>query len=467
METSTINAASKCGKPNRVVSLLGAATEVIYRLGLGEKLIGRSHECDYPPACLKLPCISRPRMDPDSLSSVEIDEAVRNFSARDQPVYKLQDQMLLELKPDLLIAQDHCRVCAVTKSDIQLSKACNRIPQLVLKPSTLNDCLDDVLKIADALGYPDRGTRLRDTLQIRMSRVKELGSLVLNKNDGVLPRVALLEWCDPVMGCGYWLPELVALAGGIPILSAPKGGATPTIAFNSLVESRPNVVVLALCGFSITRAAKEIRRAWTKKQIQDIRRICHDQIYIADGNFLFNRSGPRIVESAEVLLEAIHPPLRGHYDHLGSNFLMTLQHALDLGDEIDTGSIKSRPPVEENENCSNEIISVVMPAEPAIEMVTSQLECLRANDFHRAFAYNSLANQKRWCDATQFIRVLKSHNDFKSILHEIPLLDEPASPSNGVVNVKLPNGRVLVWTCVVENEKEKGAVWRTERVGIQ
>jgi len=463
----TIDTASKCGKPNRVVSLLGAATEVIYRIGLGQKLVGRSHECDYPPACLKLPCISRPRMDPDSMSSLEIDEAVRNFSARDQPVYKLQDQTLLELKPDLLIAQDHCRVCAVTKSDIQESKACHQIPQLILKPSTLNDCLDDVLKIADALGYPERGNRLYDTLQIRMSRVKELGSSLLNKNDGILPRVALLEWCDPVMGCGYWLPELVTLAGGTPIFSAPKGGATPTISFHSLFGSKPDVVILALCGFSITRTAKEICRAWTNEQIQELRRICHDQIYITDGNFLFNRSGPRIVESAEVLLEAIHPPIRGHFDHFGSNFLMALQDALDLGDEIDTGSTKSRPPVKEDENHSNKVLFDAMPVEPASEMVTKQLKCLRANDINIAFAYNSIANQKRWCDATQFIRVLKSHNDFKSILHEIPLLDDTASPSNGVVNAKLPNGRVLVWTCVVENDKEKGAVWRTERVGVQ
>jgi iron complex transport system substrate-binding protein len=406
-------------------------------------------------------------MDPESLSSLEIDEAVRNFSARDQPVYKLQDQTLLELEPDLLITQDHCRVCAVTKSDIEKSKVCHRIPQLILKPSTLNDCLGDILKIAVALGYPERGKRLYDTLQIRMSRVKELGSSLLKENGGISPRVALLEWCHPVMGCGYWLPELITLAGGTPIFSAPKGGATPTISFQSLLDSKPNVVVLALCGFSITRAAKEIREAWTTEQIQELTRICHDQIYVTDGNFLFNRSGPRIVESAEVLLEAIYPPNRGHYDHFGSSFLMTLQQALDLGDKIDTGSSKSRPPVEEIEIHSENIPSDAMPVEPASEVVAKQLKCLRVNDIHSAFAYNSLANQKRWCDATQFIRVLKSHNDFKRILHEIPELDEPASSSNGVVNAKLSNGQVLVWTCVVEKDQEKGAVWRTERVGIQ
>jgi len=450
------------------VSLLGASTEVIYRLGLGHKLVGRSHECDYPPACLKLPCISRPKIDPDSLSSSEIDDAVRTFSAQDEPVYKLEDEQLLELKPDLLIAQDHCRVCAVTKSDIQENEACHRIPQLIVKPSTLDDCLDDVLKVADALGYPERGRRLYKTLQTRMSRAKELGSSLRDKNnDVILPRVALLEWCNPVMGCGYWLPELVNVAGGTPLFSSPVGGATPTISFDSLVEAKPDVVVLALCGFTISRTAKEIGRAWTTEQVNELRRTCKDEIYITDGNFLFNRSGPRVVESAEVLLEAIHPPMRGHFGHFGTNFLMTLQDALDLGD-AELASSKIRPPVRENDSPSgNNSSTVTRPEGSASEMVVKQLASLRLDDIHNAFAYNSTANQKRWCNAAQFIGVLKSHNDFKSILYEVPKVEESASPSNGVVNVKLASGRTLVWTCVVENHTEKGSVWRTERVGVQ
>jgi len=404
-------------------------------------------------------------MDPDALSSLKIDEAVRSFAARDQPVYKLQDQTLLDLKPDLLITQDHCRVCAVTKSDIEENKACHKIPQLVLKPSTLKDCLGDVLKIASALGYPERGKRLHDTLNIRMNRIRELGSTLMNQNDGIRPKVALLEWCDPVMGCGYWLPELVTLAGGTPVFSAPKGGATPTISFRSLLESKPDAVVFALCGFSISRSAKEISKVWTAEEIRELRNICDDRVYITDGNFLFNRSGPRVVESAEVLLEAIHPSVRGHFDHFGSDFLMTLQGALDLGDKCDEKSSKIRPPVEEDEQDASKAPSAAVPTESASKMVEQQLKCLRSNDIHSAFAYNSVANQKRWCDATQFIRVLRSHNVFQNILHEIPLLDEPCA--NGVVHAKVQSGHVLVWTCVVENDEEKGAVWRTERVGIQ
>ena len=201
----------------KVVSLLGAATEVIYRLGLGHLLVGRSHECDYPRAALSLPCISRPRLDVDS-SSANIDATVREHSAAGEPIYKLDDDVLESLQPDLLIAQDHCRVCAVTPGDVGKS-SCANVRQLVLRPATLNDCIEDVVKIANELGVPERGLSLRSTMVSRMDRVKELTIAASTKK----PRVALLEWCDPIMGCGYWLPELVDVAGGMALHCPPPG----------------------------------------------------------------------------------------------------------------------------------------------------------------------------------------------------------------------------------------------------
>lgn len=465
------NAASVLAKqpPERVASLLGASTEIIYRLGLGDKLIARSHECDWPIECLKLPCISRPRMDPTTMSSSEIDDAVHTFSANEENIYKLQDTVLSDLQPDLLILQSYCRVCAITKADIDARSECHQIPQLILKPKNLYDCLHDVLKVANAMGYPARGKRLYDTLQSRMTRVENLGlSLLQERNGGTRrPRVALLEWCDPVMGCGYWLPELVTAAGGEPIFSTEIGGATPTISFQALCTSKPDVVVLALCGFSISRSLKEIGTAWTDERILLLQQACGDQVYIADGNFLFNRSGPRVVESAEVLLEAIHPSMRGHFGHYNSQFLMHLTDALDIGQEHAPRSIKNRPPVQEVNMSKPTFPPIIKPKEAASEMVARQLSCLRSKDPDTAFAYNSTANQKRWCDATQFLSVLESHNDFKTIFHETPVLEESANPSNGVVNAKLSNGSVLIWTCVVEIDTEKGSVWRTERVGVQ
>ena len=137
-------------KPQRVVSLLGASTETIYRLGLSEKLVGRSHECDYPPACLSLPCISRPRIDVEA-SSIEINKAVNAHSANGEPVYKLDDEVISQLDPDLIIAQDHCRVCAITPGDVSNSTTCSKIRQLIVKPSTLEDCLKDITTIANGM----------------------------------------------------------------------------------------------------------------------------------------------------------------------------------------------------------------------------------------------------------------------------------------------------------------------------
>jgi iron complex transport system substrate-binding protein len=213
----------------RVVSLLGAATETMYRLGVGHYLVGRSHECDYPRAALSLPCISRPRLDVDA-SSADIDATVREHSAAGEPIYKLDDEVLQSLNPDLLIAQDHCRVCAVTPRDVGKS-SCANVKQLVLKPATLGDCILNVIMIANALGVPQRGLLLQKTMISRMDRVKQLatGSLNDSSTDDSTddkrrkPRVALLEWCDPIMGCGYWLPELVEVAGGEALHCPPPG----------------------------------------------------------------------------------------------------------------------------------------------------------------------------------------------------------------------------------------------------
>ena len=141
-------------QPQNVVSLLGAATEILYRLGLGHHLIARSHECDYPPSVLSLPCISRPRLDVQKLSSAQIDATVRQNSATGEPIYRLDEEMLnsLERPVDLLIAQDHCRVCAVTPREIGQSLSCRNVNQLVLRPATLEDCLGDVERVAEAMG---------------------------------------------------------------------------------------------------------------------------------------------------------------------------------------------------------------------------------------------------------------------------------------------------------------------------
>jgi iron complex transport system substrate-binding protein len=491
-------------QPKRVISLLGAATETIYRLGLGHRLVGRSHECDYPPDVLSLPCISRPRLDVNA-SSIEIDRAVRQKAADGQPIYKLDDDVLKnEVGPfDLLIAQDHCRVCAVTPRDVQQSQhinamcsRTNQVEQLILKPSTLKDCLDDVHRVAVAMGVPNRGISLRNTLQERMDSVQRICNSVSTGSKTGMPRVALLEWCDPIMGCGYWIPELIHLAGGQALHCPPPGGSTPTISFKTLLDSKPDVIIFALCGFGLSRAASEIASSSTFSvgRLEELKKV-GTRLYVVDGNYLVNRSGPRVVESCEALCEAIHPELRGHFGHFGTELLTTLDKALVMAEKgLQTGSKKVRPApfVEENDSgpgadtSSNKNEDHCIKAEtktpvngPA-EVVAKQLHYLELGEIEAAFALNSIANQDRWCGAERFADVLRSHSEFRRLLEEsaevgafetkdniatVRVLLPPTSTDEGVDS---DSDKVeLLWTMVAEEQVDDSATaWRTEKVGM-
>lgn len=473
--------------PQRIVSLLGASTETIYRLGLGHLLVGRSHECDWPPAVLALPCISRPRLDVDSASSAAIDATVRERAAEGQPMYKLDDGTILELQPDLIIAQDHCRVCAITPSDLaradakaQNSGTCSNIKQLVVRPATLEDCMGNITTIADTLGVSERGRALRKTLEGRLDRVRAAVSDA-HPNDEPVPRVALLEWCDPIMGCGYWLPELVEIAGGYPLHCPPggSGGATPSISYQSLLDSQPNVVIFALCGFGLTRAASELLDSWGEEQLRDLQKRA--TVYVVDGNYLVNRSGPRLIESAEAIAEAIHVDLRGHFGHYGTDFLCSLDDAINMARRgVHTGSTKIRPPPiisndgDEAKNVENLNQSKIdMLTQSPSEVVEEQLRLLRTGDIAGAFVLNSPANQVRWCGAERFEAVLCGHDDFQRLLSEEAEIGDPKVREGiATVAVTLPASDVLkrvdlIWTMVIDKSANKElSSWRTEKVGF-
>lgn len=470
-------------RPKRVVSLLGASTETIYRLGLESVLVGRSHECDYPPQCLSLPCVSRARLNVDACSK-DIDEAVRFHSANGDAVYQLDSEVIAKLSPDLIIAQDHCRVCAITPSDMERSESCLNIPQVIVRPSNLQDCLDDVAIVADGLGYPERGRLLKESLEQRLDRVKQVVKTANTlEKKAAPPRVALLEWCDPLMGCGYWLPELVQLAGGDPLHCPPPGGATPTITFQALLESKPDVVIFALCGFGLTRAAKELMQSLGDDKISQLQEAVPNQrVFIVDGNYLVNRSGPRVVESAEALAEVIHPSLTGHFGHYGTDKVISLVDAIAMVRAgIETGSDKASPtPFVQEPKDQDDGACDLLPNNTPDEEVKRQLEHLRNQDFTSAYALNSAANQSRWCSPGRFAFVLKSHDDFRRLLSETADIGEVQTDEKrgiATVQVMLPgNGSSgdttelqLLWTLVVERQRgdsETVASWRTEKVGF-
>ncbi|KAJ1493271.1 periplasmic binding protein, partial [Baffinella frigidus] len=286
----------------RVLSLLGGATETVCRLGCADLLIGRSHECDWPPSVLSLPAMSASRIDTTG-SSLSIDLEVRSFADRKEPVYELLVADVRLLDPDLVIVQDHCRVCAVTPQELE---GCGNLNQLVLKPCTLDETMGDVLRIADALGVPERGRELHSLLSAQLAAVRAAVGTV---DPAARPRVAVLEWCAPLMGCGYWIPELIELAGGEPVLAGPPGGKTPTfLSVDALLEARPDVVIFALCGFDVSRAARELRAPAATDAVDKLR-AAGVALFVMDGNALVNRSGPRLVESAEAIAEAVWPNL--------------------------------------------------------------------------------------------------------------------------------------------------------------
>lgn len=467
---NTMSTTNNKPPPQRVVSLLSAATETLFRLGVGDKLVGRSHECDYPLVVESIPCVSAPRLNVEA-SSVDIDTTVRNFSSNNEPIYTLNQEEIDRLQPDLIIAQDHCRVCAITPADIKASTStsstCQNIPQLILRPSTLNDCLNNVLEIAKAMGVEKRGVLLRTTLVQRMDQLKSL--VATQQPHYQKPRVALLEWCDPIMGCGFWLPELVDIAGGIPLFCPPAGGATPNINVATLLEAKPNVVVFALCGFGMTRAAKEIASSWSKEQIQQLHAICKGRVYIVDGNYLVNRSGPRVVESAEALAEAIYPELQGHFGHYGTEYLTTLERAIGMNK---ANGVSMEQQSEAVTKTKNDIVSETptpapaeLPSQDPMAAVELQLEHLRSGDMLGAFLLNSQANQDRWCSAERFAQVMQNHDTFCRLLSKVAVVEKEEIQNDiATVVVCLPNDATeMVWTMVSESVNGEVA-WRTEKV---
>jgi len=257
----------------RVLSLLGGATETVCRLGCADLLVGRSHECDWPPSVLQLPAMSASRIDTTG-SSLSIDLEVRRFADRKEPVYELLVADVRRLDPDLVIVQDHCRVCAVTPHELE---GCGALNQLVLKPCTLDETMGDVLRIADAVGVPERGRELHALLSAQLDAVRAAvasAAAIGTTQPAARPRVAVLEWCAPLMGCGYWIPELVELAGGEPVLSAPPGGKTPTfLGVDAVLEARPDVVIFALCGFDTARSARELRAPAAAEAVDKLRTV--------------------------------------------------------------------------------------------------------------------------------------------------------------------------------------------------
>ena len=297
----------------RVVSLLSSATEIVCALGCEGLLVGRSHECDYPLSILGLPQCSRPRIDVTGTSR-EIDERVKSAANQGLSLYDVDAGRLRELSPDVILTQTQCEVCAVSLKDVEAA-VCGMLESparlVSLHPNALADLWRDIRLVAAELGVTARGESLIGHLQDRLSQL-QAATLRLSSR----PRVACLEWLDPLMAAGNWVPELVEIAGGHNLFGT-AGLHSPWMDWDSLLAADPEVIVALPCGWDIAKATLELTPLVSHPGWKDMQAVRTGRVYVTDGNQYFNRPGPRLVESAEILAEIFHP---GKFDfgHAGS-----------------------------------------------------------------------------------------------------------------------------------------------------
>ncbi|MEO2015455.1 MAG: cobalamin-binding protein [Fuerstiella sp.] len=300
---------------HRVVSLIASGTEIVSALGYRDCLVGRSHECDFPPDVLNLPVCSEPRIDV-SASSGEIDRQVRATVGEVLSVYSVFQNELDRLQPTTIITQSQCDVCAVNLRDVEaaLADMTGVRPQVVsLEPMCLSDIWTDIERVAVALDEPSSGQNLIQSLQ---NRLEDLRATVPTRSAN--PTVFCMEWLEPLMSAANWVPELVELAGGTPVL-CESGKHAPNVTWDDLVKSDPQVIAIMPCGFGISRTLDEIHLLTENPAWSALQAVRNNQVYVVDGNHFFNRPGPRIVESAEILFDL----LNGREEESGSGIRWT------------------------------------------------------------------------------------------------------------------------------------------------
>lgn len=281
----------------RVVSLLASGTEIVCGLGAGELLVGRSHECDNPTWVTALPSCSRPAFDVTA-SSGEIDAEVRRRLKAAEPLYHIDVDLIDALKPDLLITQAHCDVCAVTPDDVR-REGCVVAEQVALQAGTVQEIYDGVVAVGHALDLDRAAAELVAAMKLRIDGA---GNAVRDRRS---PTVVALEWTDPAFIMGNWAPELIEAANG-QLLLGEKGQYSKTISWRDVQDADPEVLIIAPCGFNLERTICEVPFLETLPGWFDLRAVRDKKVALADGNKYFNRSGTTIADTVEVLAEILH-----------------------------------------------------------------------------------------------------------------------------------------------------------------
>ncbi len=299
----------------RVISLIASATEIVCALGFEDGMVGRSHECDFPPAVERLPVCSSSKVDVDG-SSRAIDDQVRSIVAEALSVYRVDGRLLDELSPTVIVTQTQCEVCAVSLKDVE-EAVCELVssePRIVsLAPMDLGDVFTDIGTVAEAVGRPERAERLTAGLTARLDAIRERSGRL-----GERPKIACIEWIDPLMHAENWVPELVEIAGG-SVMLGEAGRHSGYFEFERMMEADPDVIAVMPCGFDIPRTAAEMPPLAARSGWSDLSAVKSGRVFLTDGNQYFNRPGPRVVESAEILAELLHPEVFD-FGHRGSGW---------------------------------------------------------------------------------------------------------------------------------------------------
>ena len=276
----------------RIVSFLPAATEITYALGAGSDLVGRSHECDYPPEVRALPVVSRPALPLDGLSQQEIDKAVASRLASGESLYQVDEKLLDDLHPDLVLTQDLCQVCAPSGNELSRAlRDMTRPPEVLwLTPRNLSEIEQNITAIGEATGRQDAARQLVAENRRRVDAVRAAVA-------GARRPVAFLEWTEPLFCGGHWVPEMVSAAGGDDPLGQP-GGDSKRITWDDVAASEPEMLIVAPCGYGLSDAVTVAKR---------LPQTVDAQVYAVDANAYFARPGPRVAEGVELLAHIFHP----------------------------------------------------------------------------------------------------------------------------------------------------------------
>ena len=290
----------------RICSLLPSTTEIVCALGMETSLVGKTHECDYPPEIGHVEVVTKSLIDHTESSSSEIDRHISEAMHSGSGIYSIDDSALAKINPDLILTQELCEVCAVSYSQVEASvrKLESDIDVISLEPTTLEGIHETVVEIGNAVGAHNEANELSQSLRKRIERIREMTS-----SSSFNPKILSLEWLDPPFCGGHWVPEMIEYAGGVEAISL-RESPSREIKWEEAIDASPDLVILMVCGFDLEKTVAEFHNLSKDKSWgSDFWETFKGETYIVDGSSYFSRPGPRIVDGLEILAEIIQPEI--------------------------------------------------------------------------------------------------------------------------------------------------------------